>query len=334
MAAIQITASNVPTQPQPQRLSPGFLLSIYAVVPLCLLFILADYLLFDLHASRSLPSDPESMGWLNIIFMLPHVIASIFTFADREYISTYSTRLAVSSLGLGAGVLIVPVALGVNALILVLALYTAYHQIAQQAGIASIITRNRSRTHAAWKWYSLFILIAVFTASLADPDVLRHVLTTQGDFFYPLFAIVGLGYLVISILVARQSRTRIGVAFIAANGAMLITHCFLFSLRLGFFMILIPRIIHDVTAFAFYVSHNINRNREQSKNLITKLTKPLAVPEYLATPALAILCSVMLTSFMPKPGLVFCLPFLALFHYYWEGVMWKNGAPHRNYLYV
>lgn len=55
---------------------------------------------------------------------------------------------------------------------------------------------------------------------------------------------------------------------------------------------------------------------------------------FIVTPAAALLASVAMTTFLPQGILLFSLLFLAFFHYYWEGVMWKNGSPHRKNIYV
>ncbi|MDO8269017.1 MAG: hypothetical protein Q7T32_14480 [Moraxellaceae bacterium] len=317
-----------------QVLSPKFLLSIYGIIPVILLFMLGDYLLFDLGISKSLPSDPESTGWLNMLFMLPHVIASVFTFMDREYIAAYSTRLAVSSSAIAGLIFIVPLAMGVAATVLVLALYTAYHQIAQQTGIASMIARNKSAMHMTWKWMGFVILAMVFFLALLADNPYIQAFAIQNPVFRMVSAVFVLAFVVVGVITARQSKTRIGVAFVGVNTLMLIFHCLLFIFGFNFFMILIPRIVHDVTAFAFYVSHNKNRNQGVQHNVMARLFSKIPLPEYIVTPAAALLASVAMTTFLPQGILLFSLLFLAFFHYYWEGVMWKNGSPHRKNIYV
>lgn len=317
-----------------QALSPRFLLSIYGIIPLVLVFMLGDYLLFGLRLSRSLPSDPQSTGWLNMLFMLPHVIASVFTFVDREYLSAYATRLAVSSSVIAGLIFVVPLAMGVGATVLILALYTAYHQIAQQTGIASMIARNRSFMHMTWKWMGFVILATVFFLALLADNPYVQALALKS----PVFKVVSFGFVfafvIAGILTARQSKTGIGVKFVGINTLMLVFHCLLFIFGFNFFMILIPRIVHDITAFAFYVSHNMNRNQGEQRNVLARVFSKIPAPEYVVTPAMALLASVAMTTFLPKGLLLFSVLFLAFFHYYWEGVMWKKGAPHRNHIYV
>lgn len=63
---------------------------------------------------------------------------------------------------------------------------------------------------------------------------------------------------------------------------------------------------------------------------MARLFSKIPLPEYIVTPAAALLASVAMTTFLPQGILLF----LAFFHYYWEGAMWKNGSPHRKNIYV
>lgn len=318
----------------PQKISSIFLLSIYGIIPVSLAVIATDYFFFDFRLARFLPSDASQMGWLNILFMLPHVVASVFTFADREYIETYAVRLGLSSFLFAGSIMLLIATTSFSLLVFILSVYTAYHQIAQQTGIASIITKNRSTAHVIWKWMGFCILFFFFLYSAIVPEKRAAMLEGNRDLLQLLGAIFVAAFLAVSTITAWQSKTRMGILFIAANTLMLIIHGFLFSLNLIFFMILIPRVIHDVTAFAFYVSHNKNRNSDTPRNIISKVFKPMRIPEYILTPALALACSLAMTQFMAPLYLIFTLAFLAVFHYYWEGIMWKSGSPHRNYIHV
>ncbi|MDF2446615.1 MAG: hypothetical protein K0S46_1851 [Moraxellaceae bacterium] len=317
-----------------QSVSPRFILAIYAVIPLALLFIAVDYLLFDFRLNALLPNTPADMGWLNVFFMLPHVVASVLTFADREYLVSYSGRLVGSSLAFVAGIVLVPALFGVAMMVLLLALYTAYHQVAQQTGIASIVARHRSPLNTAWKWLCMVVLVAVFLASLVEADLRQKMYAAAPLLYVTLISAVFGALVVVGALVARQSRTTTGRLLVGANTGMILMQGVFFALGLHFFMILIPRLVHDITAFGFYITHNMNRNRGVPHNVVVRAFQPTRLPEYLLTPAIALGVSVALSQLVPREFLVFIVAFLALFHYYWEGVMWKNGAPHRQFIRV
>lgn len=74
-------------------INPGVLLIIYLAMPLSLLFIVFDKFFRDGSIGRSLPVDHRIFVWFILIFMVPHIFASFFSFADKEYINYYKGKL-------------------------------------------------------------------------------------------------------------------------------------------------------------------------------------------------------------------------------------------------
>lgn len=317
-----------------RTLSPVLLLSVFAIIPLTGLFILLDYFFSGLSFSRSLPVEGDDAGLLNTIFMLPHVLASFFTFADRDYLVAYAGRLGVSSLAILGVTFLVPLWLGYGAFLLILVLYTAHHQVSQQSGIAALVAKNKPSTHEAWKWLSLVLLIIlVFSVSLqGNPDLAFLWQDPFRSYFRYFMALLFAGYIVLSVMTAKASKTRIGVFYIAASSMLIAFNFFLCTFGFYFYILLITRIVHDITAFAFYVTHNVNRDKAEPASMMAAIRKRLPLPEYILTPVLALLVSLALTFLMPASYLLPVSIFLAFFHYYWEGVMWKKGSPHRAFL--
>src|SRR5690606_2243514 len=65
-----------------------WLLALYAVIPLSLLLVISDAWLFDGHVIyQHIPTQPEDWPFWTVIFGLPHIIASLITMADREYLT-------------------------------------------------------------------------------------------------------------------------------------------------------------------------------------------------------------------------------------------------------
>lgn len=320
------TALTAKTETPLTRLNPTHLLALYGIIPAVALFLLVDHVLFGERLSRSLPADPHSMQWFNLVFMLPHIFASLFTFMDRDYRQAYRKRLSIS-VPLFAGIVLALPLLGAGALLmLVIAVYTIYHLINQQTGIAAIIARTKTRSYVAWRWGSLAIYILLYTTMLTG----NHDLTGLLQLVFPLLVVI---YVVSSFLCALGSKTLIGFYYILANAVMLVASYILFILNQPFFMILIPRVVHDISAFYFYVVHNSNRNSGELHNMLSKLRGYVAIPEYVLTPAAGVLCTAIVMFFLQKYTF-FILAFLALFHYYWEGVIWKGGSPHREYIHL
>lgn len=308
------------------RIKPVYLLGIYSVIPVVALFLAADLWLNGLRLSRSLPADPHTMQWFTMFFMLPHIFASLFTFFDRDYLLAYKERLVVSVPLILVVMVVVPLLFDAPLLQLIVAVYTLFHLISQQTGIAAMIARNKSAVYQAWKWLSFFAVLMISILAQADLPGFHNVLYVVLPFFILLYG-------ALTLFAAKQSKTATGMGYIAANSVMVVICYGLALAKLPFFVILILRVVHDVTAFYFYVSHNANRNRERHLNLISRLRQWLRLPEYVFTPLMGVLCTVLATATLGD-NIFFAVIFLGLLHYYWEGVMWKQGSPHRTNIYV
>jgi hypothetical protein len=307
-------------------LSPVWLLALYGIVPASLLFYLWDLTLNDSTWTRALPEDPHSIQWFTLFFMLPHICSSTLTMLDGEYVRHYRKRLLVSIPLMLLVMAIFFQFLGVAAFSIFIAVYTIQHLVSQQTGIASMLARNKSKRHETWKWVQIVSVSVLYVAILTGNKLVHDVANAISIGAVP--ALVWLG-----LQVAREARTDKGRLYVHANTVMTCVFIFFFWVGQPFFMILIPRFVHDVSAFSFYVSHNANRNSEVKHNLVSKLTSFLRLPELIATPATGMIAALGLTVLLAgSPWMFPAMTFIALFHYYWESVIWKTGAPHRAYV--
>lgn len=128
-------------------LSGHVLLALYAIVPMCVLLVTADGLLADFAFSRQLPADPHSMRWFTLLFMLPHIFASLFTLIDRQYLPHYRRRLGITIPLFLLIAWLLPQVIGWTLFMVGIAIYTIHHLMAQQAGIAAMLAANRSGSH-------------------------------------------------------------------------------------------------------------------------------------------------------------------------------------------
>ena len=69
------------------------LLSVYVFLPLVLVFIFCDHFFFNGAGRHMLPRNPETLLWYTLLFNLPHIFTSFFSFADREYLAFYKWPL-------------------------------------------------------------------------------------------------------------------------------------------------------------------------------------------------------------------------------------------------
>lgn len=317
------------------RLSPIVLLCIYLVVPAIILFLLLDSAATGLDFSRRISFDTHLMLLGGLLLQTPHGIASIFTFADREYARAYKgTLIKCGLIGLITTILILLA--GDTLLMVCLLIYNFYHQNSQQAGIAAMVARNKSRLHQAWRWMAIIIELVGYVAIVVrnSPGIqllpsTKLVLSLGAVIFLAAFAVVSAG-------VALQSKTRMGRLLIGSHSAMLYLYVGLFILNLPLLMVLAPVVVHDLTAFAFYINHNTNRNRNDRLNYFSRIRNFIPMPEFVLTPLVALLfgTSMFLGGSQIEIYYAIVAVVLNVMHIYLEGVMWKAGSLHRQYTYV
>lgn len=317
------------------RLSPLILLGIYLIVPATLMFVLLDAVATNLEFSRRISFDPQLFLLVSLLLQTPHAIASMFTFADREYVVAYRFTLAKCIL-VGIGTLALILLVGDMPFMACLMAYNFYHQNSQQAGIAAMVARNKSRLHNVWRWMAIFIesmgLLAIMIR--LSPNV--QVLPEAKPIMILLSVLVLVAFGFVGMLVARQSKTDMGRLLIAAHTIMLFVYAGMFALDLPLLMIIAPVVVHDLTAFAFYINHNTNRNRDTKFNVLSRLRNVLPMPELLLTPlmALAVVGVILLSGSTATSYFAFVSILINVIHIYLEGRMWKAGSLHRKYTLV
>lgn len=305
-------------------LSGRWLIALYAIVPFCLLIALFDWLVLQGALTRVLPADPHSMRWFTLLFMLPHIFASMLILADLEYIEHYRRRLAVTLPLLLLASVALPALLGWTAFMVIIAIYTIYHLMAQQAGIAAMLAENRCLWHRLWGGISFVFLTVIYLLVLVP--------VPPGSAWIDM-VLAGLGAaLILSTWQAYSgSRTSIGAGYICANSAMLLACLLFYYVQMPFFLILMPRVVHDITAFLVYVAHNTNRAVARAPSAMGLLQRLVPLPVMYLTPLAGIGLTVMVT-YLFQSHMMVLLPFMALFHYHWEAVMWRSGSPLRQHL--
>lgn len=316
------------------RLNPLILLGIYLIVPALALFVLIDAVATQLAFSRRIAFDNELILLVGLLLQSPHVVASLFTFADPEYAVAYR-RILGRCLLLGVATLALILMVGDLLFMFLLMAYNTYHQNSQQAGIAAMVARSKTGLHNAWRWMGIIIELVGFMAILARNSPAVHVSPATQMMLVGTTAVFLAAFGVVTVLVARQSQTRPGRLLIGAQAGMLYFYVLMFALNLPLLMILAPVVVHDLTAFAFYINHNTNRNRETLHNYFSRLRRLVPMPEYLLTPLAALLLG--LAMFLTGANVsVYALIAILLnvMHIYLEGRMWKAGSLHRRYTHV
>jgi hypothetical protein len=153
---------------------------------------------------------------------------------------------------------------------------------------------------------------------------------------------------VLTIACHLRIKTSLGRFYLWANALMVLQSGWFYAEGYAFLAILGPRLVHDLTAFTFYVAHDVNRHGREPQNLLYRLASKLGLGIFWVCPACAILLTYLiaeftdpLARFVVTPLLGYDLPYLASFlivgylgllHYYTEVFTWRHGSPYRQHV--
>jgi hypothetical protein len=292
----------VPSSSKPLAVNSHLLLALYGFIPLSILVVLVDQLfLSGVLKDQYLPSNPATLMWWAIIFNFPHIVSSLVTLADKEYIQFYKKRFTK------ALTIIIAVVLGINILIPLLfpgvlstastflflvffSGYTMYHVLSQQFGIGMMLMKVRPTTS-----YEVWRALATVASTLMYGMV--FVIWTEtpvlGEFSaFDIMKVIAGIFCVLTVMqgiyITRTSQRDLGKWYVYSNLLMLVTSYGLLLAGYGFFVIAIPRFVHDLTAFIIYSTHDQNRNRDQVRNYFYRALKFIPIPILFLCPILAI----------------------------------------------
>lgn len=299
------------------RISKRLLLSIYLIIPAVWLVVAIDVGYLHGYLRKALPASPEDFYWFTAFFVIPHVLASQFTFYDREYLNAYRKQLQIGlPLVLAGAVILYRFDHGSHGVIFIAV--TMWHLIAQQVGIARSLVGETSRAFTVWRW----LTIAVFTAGITG--ILGPWLIWVGT---PLLLTTTL----LTFHVSRLTAQKVARHYLWANQGMALSAAFLSVGGYWFFSVLIPRVIHDGTAWVFYLTHDHNRNLEGLHNRLYRAFAFAHLPLVVLVPGLAFGLNAALNQDIGVFYHAVAIP-ISLFHYYSESFMWRRHSMHRQYI--
>ncbi len=312
-----------------------WLLALYLVVPILLSITIIDYWLFDATLQVNyLPDNPAHWAYWSLVFNLPHIVASWVTFADKEYLRHYRRQFTFNLPIVFLMVLLLHALIGGMIAFVIFGFYTMYHVLSQQFGLSMLLMGVRpSKSYELWRWLSAVGAMFLYAIIFAS-EAMRHSMVFGFEFSdgcLMLSAIFFVVSVVFAVRISRRSNYRIGVFYLWANVGMLFS-C-LIAAKLGYFVVvvMVPRIVHDLTAFIVYSTHDQNRNKDQPVNYIYRALSITRLPYYVLCPLVAIGIAYPLTTSSSQVASVVILT-LTYFHYYFEAFIWKGQMPHRQYV--
>lgn len=306
-----------------------FLLSVYLVLPALAAFFLWDMLLNNSGFLPYMGLNSMVLPLYLLFFELPHIIASFFGFVDKEYVRHYKKHLFVylPLILAGTGVLMWwNFELGVTLYLV----GTVWHGLKQQTGIALILGARPGWHHTLWTVVPVVITSLAYVYYIV-PDIYPNVLIPLINPIV-LFGIVSLMFITAWKMWVSKPEVRLYIVCVSC----LFFFSYLFILTgyifLAFFAV---RFIHDVSAFAFYITHDRNRNRGERKNLIYRVLEVVPLPIVILTPVLAVGFAFLARTTADGIAIGYVvLVLMGMSHYYLESVMWKRDNLHRQQIKV
>jgi hypothetical protein len=224
------------------------------------------------------------------------------------------------------------------------AAWTVYHVLKQQHGVARGVCRLPD-----WAFYLLLWLSVAAGLVVYIGIFLKHSLSIEQVFWIKTIAASLCALLVLSALFCqRYINTAIGRWFLLSNVFLVLSSFYLYVEQYYFFAIMIPRLVHDATAYIFYVTHDYNKHRLQPQNFIYRTAKQCRLSIFVVLPLLSFLLAFVLQAYgddvisyltqvlfgveIRKAITLGLLGYLALMHYYTEAFTWKQGSPYRQFI--
>ncbi len=344
-----MSSHSVPTMNQHPKnkmlVSFRVILALYSIIPICLLIQFLDINLWDGYLKANLPSSPKHFILFQILFGTPHIIASaILITSNLDYFKHYQPKIIGMSIAIaiifGIGSQFIPY----RALYIVVACWTVHHVLKQQHGIARGICRLPELNHNLLLYLSvaagIFIYIGIFlNKSLTDQ---------QSDWIEIISGLFCAGLAISTILFHHLVQSGFGKLFMWANTILVLSSYYLYLNQYYFLAILVPRLVHDATAYLFYVTHDYNRHHGSPENYLYRYTSRLNIPIVIVLPLLSFSLAFLLQAygndiFNIMIELLFGIEiynvvtlivfgYLSLMHYYTESFTWKKDSPYRKYI--
>ena len=329
----------------PLAVSYKLLLSLYVIIPLCVILQLTDSYAFGGALLRYLPSSPSHFIVFQLLFGTPHILASaILLTTNKDYFSFYQKKILFMTLALMLFFSIASQVLSYYVLYIMVASWTVYHVLKQQHGVGRGIYQLPDWAFYLLLWLSIGAGISVYMGIF-----LKDTLSVQQAEWVKQAA----GGLIICLLLStfwcqRYVKTRFGCLFMWANSLLIITSFYFYIQQYYFLAILIPRLVHDATAYIFYVTHDVNKHAGHPQNFLYRWAAKIKLNVFIVLPLLSFALTFLLQEYgdqwvdtltqflfdmqVRQAVTVGLIGYFSLMHYYTEAFTWKHGSPYRKYI--
>jgi hypothetical protein len=341
----QIITAQVVSDERKLAVSFRLLLGLYSIIPLCLLLQLFDSWFWHGFLRENLPSRPTHFLLFQILFGTPHILAStIVLVSNPEYLKLYQRNIllmtAAIAIVFGAGSLFIPY----KVFYVLVAAWTVYHVLKQQHGVARGVCRLPQWAFYLLLWLSviagLFVYIGIFLKNGLDAQ--------QTEWIKQIAGWLCVGLVLSTLYCQRYATTAFGKWFLWSNIFLVISSFYLYLQQYYFLAILTPRLVHDTTAYIFYVTHDYNKHHNHPQNFIYRYAARWNLSIFIVLPVCSFALAFVLQAYgdnmvsaitefffgvdIRKAITLGLLGYLALMHYYTEAFTWKQDSPYRRFI--
>jgi len=340
------TLAASPTQVNtPLAVSFKLLLALYAIIPLFLILQLTDSYALQGALLQYLPSSPSHFLLFQLLFGTPHILASaVLITTNKDYFSFYQKKILIMTLAIMIFFAIASQLLSYYVLYIMVASWTVYHVLKQQHGVGRGIYQL-----PGWAFYLLLWLSIGAGISVYMGIFLKDTLTVQQTEWVKQAA----GGLVICLFFStiwcqQYMKTRFGSLFMWANSCLIFASFYFYIQEYYFLAILIPRLVHDATAYIFYVTHDFNKHAGHPQNFLYRWAANIKLNVFIVLPLVSFALTYLLQEYgdqwfdvitqflfgmkIRQAITVGLIGYFSLMHYYTEAFTWKYGSPYRKYI--
>lgn len=313
--------------PRPASIRRVGLLAVYGVIPLAGLVWLIDVLTGSGAVRHWLPASPTGWPWYGFIFGMPHICASLVGLLDAQVVRHHRRELTVSIVVAVTGacvmMFVLPWPWGMRLLIV----WTMFHVMGQQTGL-SLATSNAGLTDN-WigrLWRFLLACAAASFALAIGGEAMQDSLVREPALWIQGSGLVMLVSLPAALWLHRRTRLAGGDSrMILATQVLCFASWLMVAQGYPLLAVLLPRVVHDATAFYFYAQY-AGSDVGRRNPLLRRLNTIRGWRRWVMVPVGIGLA--LLLSLLPPV----CALAATILHYCVERYFWRRGAPMRSAL--
>jgi hypothetical protein len=330
---------------QKQAVSFRLLLGLYGIIPVCLALQCFDHWFWQDFLKENLPSNPFHFVLFQILFGTPHIIASnIVLVSNPDYLKHYKRHIILMTVAIAVAYILGNMLLPYWVLFILVAIWTIYHVLKQQYGVARGVCQLPESVFKLLLTLSVAAGVAIYIGIF-----MRNSLAADQLYWIKHAAALGCLLLLVAAFVNQHHvSTEFGRWFYWSNVFLVLTSFYLFLQQHYFMAVLVPRFVHDATAYVFYVTHDYNKHHRQPQNFIYRYAARCNCHVFIVLPVISFSLTFVLLAYGDDGanfitrylwGVEFYkvitlgfLGYLALMHYYMEGLTWQKDSPYRKFI--